>query len=214
MQKTGEQQGVSEQRTENSEQRTGRAVNKQMKKDIPKKSFPEGVPIVLGIFVAVFMLWSDIVPRLLLASGGNTVLGAFLGGVFFTSIITVVPATVALGQVAQFGGVFTTALFGAFGAVAGDLILFRFVRDRFAARMRHVMTAPTWASRLDRIICLHCFRWVTWFVGALFIISPLPDELGISLLGFSSISAGRFALLAFCLHFVGIFTVGLVATAL
>jgi len=42
-------------------------------------------------------------------------------------------------------------------------------------------------------------------VGALIIISPLPDELGVSLMGISKLKWYRFLLLSFTLNTLGIF---------
>ena len=58
------------------------------------------------------------------------------------------------------------------------------------------------------------FRWLTWLIGGLIIASPLPDELGISLLGFSKAKTSLFIVLSFVFNFLGILFIGWVARAL
>ena len=55
------------------------------------------------------------------------------------------------------------------------------------------------------------FRWLTLLAGALLIASPLPDELGIALLGFSKVSTRYFAILSFVFNFLGILGIGFTA---
>ena len=44
-------------------------------------------------------------------------------------------------------------------------------------------------------------------IGAIIIASPLPDELGVSLMGMSQMKASRFILLSYILNSIGIFLV-------
>jgi hypothetical protein len=48
-------------------------------------------------------------------------------------------------------------------------------------------------------------------VGAIIIASPLPDELGLALLGVSTLSRPQFFLLSFAMNSLGIFIILLVA---
>jgi hypothetical protein len=58
------------------------------------------------------------------------------------------------------------------------------------------------------------FRLVSLFVGGLIIASPLPDELGISVWGFSKLKTAWFIPLSFFCNFVGILLIGAVARAI
>ena len=64
------------------------------------------------------------------------------------------------------------------------------------------------------LLKLKLFRRVSFFVGGLIIASPLPDELGISLFGFSKIKMSWFIPLSFIFNFIGIVLIGVVAQAL
>lgn len=64
------------------------------------------------------------------------------------------------------------------------------------------------------IFRLRIFRWSIAFLGALVIASPLPDELGLMMLGFSKIKTSFFVPISFLLNFLGILVIGLIAKAI
>ena len=51
------------------------------------------------------------------------------------------------------------------------------------------------------------FNWMLPIIGAIIIASPFPDELGVSLIGLSKLSTGKFILLSYVLNSIGIFLV-------
>ena len=57
------------------------------------------------------------------------------------------------------------------------------------------------------------FRWSLPVIGALLIVSPLPDEAGISLMDIAGMSTLRFLVLTFCLNSIGIFLIALAANS-
>ena len=59
---------------------------------------------------------------------------------------------------------------------------------------------------------LRSFRWLTFFAGGFIIASPLPDELGIALLGFSKLKTSLFVPLSFTFNFLGICLIGIAAS--
>ena len=63
------------------------------------------------------------------------------------------------------------------------------------------------------LIFLRIFRWLIAFLGALIIASPLPDELGLTMMGFSKIKTSLFIPISFLLNSLGILIIGLIAKA-
>jgi hypothetical protein len=57
-------------------------------------------------------------------------------------------------------------------------------------------------------------RYLLPLLGGLAIASPLPDEIGVPLLGLARISTPRFLTIVYGLHFAGIYAIGLAARAL
>lgn len=170
--------------------------------------------IVLSVLVAVLLVRTSVFASLLASSGEMGILGAFVAGMFFTSIFTTAPAIAALGEVSILQGIFHTALFGAMGSVLGDLIIFRFVRNRFSEHVSEILTHQSVWRRFHLLFKRRFFRWFTFFIGGFILASPLPDELGIAILGFSKMRVKYFVLLSFIFNFLGILAIGLVAHSL
>ncbi len=171
--------------------------------------------IVLSIVVAIALVKTGVLESVLTMTRELDYLGSFLAGLFFTSIFTTAPAIVTLGEIAQLNGIWTTALFGALGAVAGDLVIFRFIKDGLSEHVAQLRSAPSPKVCLEQ--CLknrRMFRWITFVAGGLVIASPLPDELGVSMLGMSKMRLAMFVPISLAFNFLGILAIGLVASAL
>jgi uncharacterized membrane protein YdjX (TVP38/TMEM64 family) len=167
--------------------------------------------IVLSVLIAVLLVRTGVLTNLLASIGDMEIFSAFIAGMFFTSIFTTAPAIAALGEIALLQGIVSTALFGALGAVVGDLIIFRFVRDRFSEHVSEILMHESIWRRFHLLFKRRFFRWITFFVGGFILASPFPDELGIAVLGFSRMRVRYFALLSFVFNFIGIVAIGLVA---
>lgn len=178
-----------------------------------KKVFVDLLVIAVSIALAIYIVQTGVIHALLDRAGDGIVIGSFVAGAFFTSLFTAAPATVVLGELAQEGNIFLVAVVGGFGAVLGDYLLFLFVRDRVARDTAAVMHGPR-LRKVLRILKRSHYRRLLPIIGALIIASPFPDELGLALLGFSSMHTRSFFLLSFCMNAAGILVIGLVARSL
>ncbi len=169
--------------------------------------------IILSIMVAVILVKTGALKNLLTSTQEIKFAGSFVAGIFFVSVFTAAPATVVLAEIAQSNSVFWVAFFGGMGALAGDFILFRFIKNRLSEDFLHVMRKSK-SRRLISIFQSNPFKLLIPFIGALIIASPLPDELGIAMMGFSRIKTSLFIPLSFLLNFFGILMIGLIAKAL
>ena len=170
--------------------------------------------ILFSVLIAVLLVRTNVLANLLASMGELEILGAFIAGMFFTSIFTTAPAMAALGGISLLQGIFSTALFGAIGSVVGDLIIFRFVRYRISSHISEMLAHRSIWRRFHLLFKRRFFRWITFLAGGLILASPLPDELGVTVLGFSKIRVRYFALLSFTFNFLGIVLIGLVARSL
>lgn len=136
--------------------------------------------------------------------------GSFIAGIFFTSVFTLAPASIILAELSLMGSPLLVALFGGLGAMFGDAILFLFVRDIFAEDLRYFLKR----HRIHLFTLPHFgfLRWLYPLVGALIIASPLPDELGLALLGITKTKLSLLLPLAFVMNFIGILGVGALAS--
>jgi len=169
--------------------------------------------VVASIFLAIYIVESGIIHTFIAATSGNILLASFVAGLFFTSVFTTAPSVVVLGKLAQQGSLLVVALAGAAGAVLGDYILYLFVRDRIAVDAKLFMSGPR-LKFVMRALKHSRLRFVLPVVGALIIASPLPDELGMLLLGISSVKSRTFLLVSFSMNALGILLIGLAARAL
>ncbi|MBI2444000.1 MAG: hypothetical protein HYV42_02030 [Candidatus Magasanikbacteria bacterium] len=171
-----------------------------------------------SLIVAVVLGATNLVELILTRSEVSIMTGSLVAGIFFTSIFTSLPATVALGEIAQLNNVFLVALFGALGSLLGDLFIFRFVRDNIRRDLDVLIEAlkreERWLRLHRRLTDLKYFHLLVPLFGAVIIASPLPDELGLLLLGLSRIKTGTVAALTFSLNFLGILVIGLIAQGL
>ncbi|MCI0558491.1 MAG: hypothetical protein MN733_08355 [Nitrososphaera sp.] len=170
--------------------------------------------LVLSILVAIVLVQTRVLAQILTATQGITFLSSFVAGIFFTSIFTTAPAIAALIEIAQTSSLVWVSFFGAFGAMCGDFLMFRFMRDRFSEHLLHTIHLQGARRRLKHFLKPRLFRRLTFVIGGLIIASPLPDELGLTLLGLSKTKTSWFLPLAFVCNFAGILLVGLVARAL
>lgn len=169
--------------------------------------------LALGILAAFLLARSGAVTALLAGTRERAILGSFIGGLFFTSIFTVAPATVLLGELARTNSLLILALVGGVGALIGDLILYRFLKSHLGDEVNIIIDNAK-SGGLRRIFHLRIVRWVLAFIGALIVASPLPDEIGLALMGISKLRLKALVPISFVFNTLGIFIVGLVARSL
>lgn len=163
--------------------------------------------ILLSIVFAITLIKFTPLEQIVTATEGAERIASFISGMFFTSVFTTSPAIAVLSEIGQKYSIINTAFFGALGAVIGDLIIFRFVRDRFSVHLMTLLKQKGSIKRFTHLFKLPFFRWFTFFIGGIIIASPLPDELGISILGFSKVKPWLFVFVSFVFNFIGIYLI-------
>lgn len=167
--------------------------------------------ILISIIVAALLVKTGTIEDLLSLTRGLWFIDSFIAGLFFTSIFTTAPAIVALGQIAQSSqSILPIAIFGGLGALCGDLIIFRFMRDKFGEDITRLVNSSG-NGRLRSFMRLKMFRWSTFFLGALVLSSPLPDELGLAMMGLSRAKISILIPISFAFNSLGILIIGLIA---
>lgn len=159
--------------------------------------------IAIGILIAYILVQIGAVDFFINAVHGYHAMASFVAGVFFTSAFTLAPASIALSRIAETAPIQSVALWGALGALVGDMILFFFVKDKFYADLVKAIK-PSVRHHIFRSFHLGFLKWLSPVIGALIIASPLPDELGIALLGASKVKLSVLIPLAFVMNIIGI----------
>lgn len=169
--------------------------------------------LVLSLGALFLLADTEVAHALIREIGTYGYVGATITGMFFVSTFTVAPASLVLFHLAQEFNPILIASFAGAGAVVGDLLIFRFLKDGVFDEMSPLVQ-KLGGSHLSILFRTPYFAWLIPVVGAFIIASPFPDEIGIGMLGLTKIAWWQFALLAFVLNALGIFLIVSLATAL
>ncbi len=141
-------------------------------------------------------------------------LGTFLTGILFTYGFTAAPATAIFLILAKEQNILLAGLIGGLGALLGDLFIFNFIRYSFNDEVKKLYREKliVYANHKTPSFLK---RYLLPVVAGFIIASPLPDEIGVTMLAASkSISAKVFSVISYVLNTAGIFVVLMVGSAL
>lgn len=169
--------------------------------------------LVVGLIVFFYFADTPVIKNTITGIGDLGYVGAFIVGIFFVSTFTVAPATVVLFHLAKELTPLEVALFAGLGSVLGDYLIFRFMKDRVFEEITPVFKRLG-GLRLAHLLATPYFAWLAPVFGAIIIASPLPDEVGITLLGISKLKNWQFLTLSLILNSIGILAIILLAQIL
>jgi uncharacterized membrane protein YdjX (TVP38/TMEM64 family) len=161
--------------------------------------------LVISIIFAYFLFRNEALHGYLLHLGKYEYIGAFVSGLFFVSTFTIVPASIVLFILAETLPVWSIAFIAGAGAMLGDLTIFQFFRNDETDKEIFALFKQMGGRNLLHLLQTKHLRWTIPFIGALIIISPLPDELGVSLMGLSKLKVQYFLVLSYILNTIGVF---------
>ncbi|QQG40629.1 MAG: hypothetical protein HYV37_03615 [Candidatus Levyibacteriota bacterium] len=161
----------------------------------------------ISLIIAFFISRYEPFHTFLLNLGNFGYIGAFLGGVLFVSTFTVATGAVILLVLAETLSPVEIGIIAGLGAVVGDFTIFRFIKDNLASELKSIYDHLDGDHHLTKLLHSKYFGWTLPVIGALIIASPLPDEIGVSLMGIAKMKTYQFLLLSFVLNVVGIFLV-------
>lgn len=164
-------------------------------------------------FLAVSLLLAFTISRYeplhatLLHLGKLGYFGAFFAGILFVSTFTVAIGAVVLLVLAEFLSPIEIGLVAGIGAVLGDFAIFRFIQNNLLREITNLFGQMDKKHRVRHLFHSKYFSWTLPVLGAIIIASPLPDEIGVSLMGISRMKTAQFIPLSFILNAIGIFLV-------
>lgn len=169
---------------------------------------------LLLISIAIFAYFAEqpFVGARIAVIGSFGYLGAFFTGVLFTSTFTVTLAMVLLYHLASMLPPLEVAVIAGLGAVLGDYLIFKFIKDRFFEELKPLFR-HLGGSHVAALFATPYFGWLLPLVGAFLLATPGPDELAVSILGLSKMKNWEFMTITFILHAIGIFIVVTLARA-
>lgn len=162
--------------------------------------------LVVSILFAFLLSHYEPFHVFLLNLGNLGYIGAFIAGILFVSTFTVATGAVILLVLAEKLSPIEIGIIAGLGAVVGDLIIFRFIKDNLLEEI-----IPFYnhfgGTHITAVLHSKYFSWTLPVIGALIIASPLPDEVGVSLMGISKMTTNKFIVISFLLNAIGIFLV-------
>lgn len=163
---------------------------------------------LLLLSLVVFFLLADIPPvkGAINLLGNFGYVGAFITGILFVSIFTVAPASVALFYLAESLDPLMLAVAAGAGSVAGDYLIFRYLKDKVFEELKPLFMNHG-GKPIRKLFKTPYFAWIVPILGAIIVASPLPDEVGIGLMGLAKIQIWKFIVLTFILDAAGIFLI-------
>lgn len=161
---------------------------------------------LLSIILAIFISRFEAFHTFLLNLGNLGYLGAFIAGILFVSTFTVVTGAVILLVLAEKLSPIEIGIIAGLGAVVGDFTIFRFIKDNLLEEITPFYNRLG-GSHLTAVLHSKYFSWTLPVFGALIIASPLPDEVGVSLMGISKMKTYQFLFISFILNALGIFLI-------
>jgi len=162
--------------------------------------------LVLTIVLAIYVYFSGVSSHLVDWMGRFGIIGVLISGAFFGYGFTAAPATVSLIAFTDTINPLIVSFIGATGTMIGDLVLFHFFKRGLPDEVEGLVK-QTKLEKLKK----GKFKWLVPGIAGFIIASPLPDELGIALLGASKFDGNTFMLLAFSLNFVGLLVITTIA---
>ncbi len=162
--------------------------------------------VAFGIVLAIVLSKNETFHSFLLHLGGFGYIGAFIGGMLFVSTFTVATGAVILLVLAERLSPLEVGLIAGAGGVVGDIAIFHLIKDTLKDDIK-IMYKQFGGRHLSHVLHTKYFHWTLPVIGALIIASPLPDELGVGLMGISKMNTLRFIMVSFILNAIGIFLI-------
>ncbi|MBI5449283.1 hypothetical protein HY948_03110 [Candidatus Gottesmanbacteria bacterium] len=159
--------------------------------------------IILGIVIAVLLSKNATFHEFVLHLGSFSYLGAFIAGALFVSILTIGIATIILATLSQQISPILLAVIAGAGAVVGDYLIMHFINDNLEEELKENLNRGQ-LHKLNHLFHTKYFNWILPVIGAIIIASPLPDELGVSLMGLAKMNTVQFIVLSYILNSIGI----------
>ena len=189
--------------------------------------------LVAGILVAYVIINSRGLDSLFSKFGAFGYFGALFSGLLYTFSLTMVPAAAILYKLGKTLNPVLIGVFGAAGSVVSDYFIFKFVKDKLLEELKllteeigdkiaygrsifknsifyrlfpfsNLLLSKNFRSTLVKMSHSRMWRTMLAIAACAIIALPLPDELGVSLLGMIKFKTKYFILVSYTFNFVGI----------
>lgn len=166
--------------------------------------YPKFLALVLSFVAAYFLFQYLNIFGLNKTFASMGYLGVLITGIFFSYGFTAAPATALFLILADSQNFFTSVLIGASGACLGDFCIFSLVKTGFKDELVKFEKEKI-VRKIDQEIPLKIRHYLLLIFAELMIVSPLPNEIGISMLAMDHhMTKKKFIGISFLLSAIGI----------
>lgn len=179
------------------------------------------ITLVLGLLVGIFLYHHKPFHDFLTNLGGYGYISAFIAGILYDSTVTVATGVSMLLILGDNLNKWQIALIAGTGAVIGDFIVYKFVKNNVMEELKPVFeTVEDGIGRkriraVNHLLHTKYFHWTLPLIAAILIGSPFPNELAWGLMGTTTkLKNYQVVLLSFVVNFTGITLLLSASTAL
>jgi len=128
-------------------------------------------------------------------------------GFLYAYAFTAAPAAAILLILAKEQNLLIAGLIEGFGALLGDLVIFHFVRHSFSDEIQKLSQEKI-VKTVQKMVPSPIQKHLLAALASILIASPLPTEIGITLLAsIKNVTTRKFSIIAYILHSTAIFTI-------
>ena len=169
--------------------------------------YPKFLLFFITLLIAYLLFYGRNYPQFQDFVFGLGYFGTFAAGILFTYGFTAAPATAIFLILAQHQNIYLASIIGGLGALIGDLLIFSFIRHSFSDEIKKLSKEKI-VKYFDGRVPGALKKYLLLFAAGFIIASPLPDEIGVSLMAASKIISPKvFSIISYLLNTSGIFLI-------
>lgn len=182
-----------------------------------KFRYPKLLALTIFSVVSYFIFSNVLVKDFIANSTNSSYFWVFIAGLLFTFGFST-PFSIGFFLVARPENIILATFIGGFGALISDLFIFKMIRFTFMDEFKRLeKTEPI--KKFNKILShRHLSKiknYLLFIFAGIIIASPLPDELGVSMLaGLTKINSYTLGIISFIMNSLGIFVMLLLGNAI
>ncbi len=168
-----------------------------------RKLFVKTTIFVISLSVAWWLIKSNYLQDLIDAVMPLRLIAEIAAGILYTSFLTAPVSVAMLVVLAGQNNPILTAILAGLGAVLGDFLIVKFFREGISSELNE-FSKQLHLQKINVVLQKLHLDFLAPLLGAIIVASPLPDELGLMMLGVSKLRYREIALISYILNTAGI----------
>lgn len=173
--------------------------------------YPKLILLAISIVLSYVLFREHFFSQIAVALNSHGYVAIAFAGFLFSYGFTAPLAVGFFVELAPQVNIFVAAIIAGFSALLSDILIFHFIRTSFQDEFDRLKLTFIF-KKLHQLINYHLGeqikKYLLFTAAGFLIASPLPDELGVSLLsGFTSIDKRAFVTISFFLNTLGIWVI-------